>query len=155
MAAAYCAIALAAAWTVAFILPVEPFEGLLPILIGGGPGTWLLMGYLLYVSVGVAGFSAFSSLLTTLELQEGKTPDSRLMGAGLVLLFVGVTSSCLLLGFAGGLGGYSQSHVTGTSLTATLDPFLDVTRLTAAAAVAGAFFSVVGILRAKTERLAE
>ncbi len=151
--AAFAAVAVAAVWTVVIILPFDPFNSLLPVMIGGGAGTWLLLGYVIYLAVGVGGLAALASLLSTVELGEGKTPNAPVMIIGLVLLFVGVTASCLLLGIAGATGGYAQTiqHQPEASLESILTPFVDITRVTSAVAVLGAAAVIFGIGTARGE----
>lgn len=151
--AAYVAAFLAMTWTVVIILPFDPFNSLLPVMIGGGAGTWLLLGYVIYLAVGVGGFAALASLLSTVELGEGRVPNGLIMAVGLVMLFVGVTASCLLLGVAGAVGGYAQTiqHQPEASLENILVPFVDVTRVTSAVAVLGAAVVIFGIGTARGE----
>jgi hypothetical protein len=144
-------------WTVIIILPVDPFNSLLPVMIDGGAGTWLLLGYLLYLAVGIGGFGAVSAMLASLELDEGRVPNRFALSAGLILLLVGVNASCVLLGLAGGYGGYSQNiqHASGGSLDSLLTPFVNLTRLTTVLAVAGGVSTVLGIAVSKGEKRSE
>jgi hypothetical protein len=52
---AYAFTIAALAWTVVVVLPWAPFSYLPPIIVGGGPGTWFILGYFLFVAVGVGG----------------------------------------------------------------------------------------------------
>ncbi len=150
-------VAIAVAWTVAVVLPFDPFDHLLPVMIGGGAGTWLVLGYVTFLSVGVGGFAGLSSILATVELQESKSLPDLPMMLGLVTLFVGVVATCLLLGIAGAVGGYAQtvSHVSSSTLRDMLTPYVDVTRATAGVAVLGALATVFGIAAARGETRSE
>jgi hypothetical protein len=157
--ATFLASAVAMAWTLLLVLPFDPFDGLLSVMILGGAGTWLLLGYVLYVAVGVFGFASLSALVASVELDTGRTPNPVIMTVGLVALFAGVNASCLLLGLAGGVGGYAQSiqDVSGTTLQGILEPYLDVTRVAVVVAVVGAAVTMLGIAMAsrRGERLPE
>ncbi len=149
--AAYLAVAIAVAWTLAAILPTDPFDDLLPVMIGGGAGTWLLLGYVTYLAVGVSGFMGLSSILASVEVGEGRVPNPILMTAGIVMLFAGVTATCLLLGIAGATGGYAQTlqHTSWDQLESMLGPYVDVARVTSVVAIVGAASTLSGIAFAK------
>ena len=155
--AAYAAVGVAILWTVVIILPFDPFSNLLPIMIGGGAGTWLLLGYVIYLAVGIGGFACLASLLSTVELSEGRIPDLLVMSVGLVALFVGVTASCLLLGVAGAVGGYAQTiqHLPEGNLEAVLTPYANVARVTSAVAVIGGCATILGMATARGQKRSE
>lgn len=143
-------VVVAIAWTVALILPFDPFSSLLPVMIGGEAGTWLLLGYVVYLSVAVGAFAGLSAVLSELE-REARTPNSALMWVSLVTLIAGVNTSCLLLGYAGAFGGYAQTiqHLPGSEIDGMLNPFVDVIRITTATSVLGALAALLGIASAR------
>ena len=149
--AAYLCTLAALLWTVVIVLPYAPFSYLPPIMVGGGPGIWLILGYVLFIVVGVGGFGAISAFLTTVELHEDRTIDPRIMWPGLILLSIGVVGSCLLLAVAGALGGYSVTF--GTSSVKSIDELLTnyVNPITAFVlfAVIGAGLAVLSMIRAR------
>ncbi len=138
-------------WTTAIILPFVPFSYLPPIIVAGGPGIWLVLGYLLFLLVGVGGFGALSTFLTTVELHEGRTLDSRMMWSALILLSVGVVGSCSLLATAGAIGGYAATHPASSvsSIDSLLSPFTYPTTAFTLIAVVGACLAVVSMVRAR------
>jgi len=138
-------------WTVAILLPFAPFSYLQPIMVGGGPGTWFLVGYLLYPTVGVGGFAAISSFLFAIETYELRRPNGRTMMAGLALLVGGVLSGCLLLGIAGVTGGYVIviQHSTVDVTERVLSPYVNVITAASLIAVIGAGISLYGMAAAK------
>jgi hypothetical protein len=149
-AAYLCAFALMV-WTVVIVLPFAPFAYLPPIIVGGGPGIWFVLAYLLFLVVGVGGFGALSAFLTTVELHENRTVDRGTMWPAIVLMSVGVVGSCLLLAVAGAVGGYaityqasSASHIDSL-LTPYTYPITGFTLIT----VLGACLAVLSMVRAR------
>jgi hypothetical protein len=138
-------------WTIAILLPIAPFSYLQPIVVGGGPGTWFLLGYLLYPTIGVGGFGAISSFLFAIETYELRTPNGKIMSVGLALLVVGVLAGCLLLGIAGVSGGYTIVILHSTSDVAQdiLSPYVNPITAASLIAVIGAGTSLYGMAAAK------
>jgi hypothetical protein len=149
--AAYSAIVVSAVWTVTIVLPFAPFSYLPPIIVGGGPGAWLIVAYLLYMAVGAGGFSALSALIFALETHERRILNERIMIFGLVLLFFGVTVGCILLGVAGAVGGSALTiqHMTVETVQHTLDLYVAPITLAAVMALVGAGLSLFGMVTAK------
>jgi len=149
--AAYLSTLAALVWTALIVLPFPPFNYLPPVIVGGGPGTWFLLAYLLFIVVGVGGFGALSAFLTTVEFHEGRTIDSRTMWPALILLAVGVTGSCLLLGLAGAFGGYATTYQTSSanSIDSLLSPYVDPITTLTLLAVIGAALAVLSMVRAR------
>ena len=149
--AAYLSTLAALVWTVVIVLPFVPFSYLPPIIVGGGPGIWLVLGYMLFIVVGIGGFGALSAFLTTVELVENRTIDARTMWPALILLSVGVVGTCLLLAVAGVVGGYASTYGTSSAqsihdmLTAYVNPSILLTLI----AVAGAALAVLSMVRAR------
>ena len=138
-------------WTIAIVLPLAPFSYLQPIMVGGGPGTWFLVGYLLYPIVGVGGFASISSLLFVIETYERRTLNNGIMLTGLILLYVGVLAGCVLLGIAGVSGGYAIiiQNSTVNVAQSVLSPYVVPISTASLAAVAGAGVSIYGMATAK------
>ncbi len=149
--AAYLSTFAALIWTVVIVLPFAPFSYLRPIIVGGGPGIWLVLGYVLFVVVGVGGFGALSAFLTTVELHEKRSVDARTMWPALVLLSVGVVGSCLLLGVAGAVGGYAAIYETSSvrTIDSLLTPYTYPITAFTLVTVAGACLAVVSMVRAR------
>ena len=148
MAAFACTMG-ALVWTVLIVLPFVPFSYLPPIIVGGGPGIWLVLGYLLLIVVGVGGFGALSAFLTTVEIYEGRAVDPRTMWPSFVLLLAGVAGSCLLLGVAGATGGYASDYGSSGSIDSLLSPYVDPITILTLMAVIGAALAVLSMVRAR------
>jgi hypothetical protein len=149
--AAYLSAFAALVWTVVIIIPSKPFSYLPPIIVGGGPGIWFVLAYLLFIVVGIGGFGVLSSFLTTVELHENRSVDSRLMWPALILLSIGVTGSCLLLALAGAVGGYESTFETSSaqSIDSILLPYVDPISSLTLIAVIGASLAVLSMVRAR------
>jgi hypothetical protein len=137
--------------TIILVLPVRPFSYFPPIIVGGGPGIWLLLGYLLYATVGFGGFAGLSALVFVIETHEGRRPDGTLMASGLALLYAGVTATCLLLVLAGASGGYAATIEGASAQTvgSILNPYVYPVTLTSLLSVVGAGLLVLGMAGAK------
>lgn len=131
---------------------VKPFSYLLPIMAEGGPGTWLILGYILYVVVGFCGFIGFSTIYTNIE-EKSYMVNDKLAALGVVLLFTGATSSTILLGLGGALGGYARSiqRLPSYQVQAILEPFIDVITVFTILAVIRVLINVAVIIRAKRD----
>jgi len=138
-------------WTIAIVLPFAPFSYLQPIMVGGGPGTWFLVGYLLYPIVGVGGFASISSLLFVIETYEGRCLNYGIMLIGFVMLYGGVLAGCVLLGIAGVSGGYAiiVQNSTVNVAQSVLSPYVAPISIASLAAVAGAGVCIYGMAAAK------
>jgi len=140
----------AAAWTLILITRVKPLSYLLPIMAEGGPGTWLILGYILYIIIGFCGFIGFSVLYKQLEVEESVI-NSRLATIGLLTLFVGSTSATILLGVGGAIGGYARTvqHLPTQQIQAKLEPFVDIITAFTVVAVIGVLVNIVTIVKSK------
>jgi len=148
---AYASALAVMVWTTLMVLPFAPFSDVPPIIVGGGPGVWLVIGYLLFLAVGVGGFGAMASFLVTVELQEGRAVDSRIMWPAITLLSFGYAGSCLLLGAAGAIGGYESTFETASAkaIDDLLSPYVyPITALTLIAVV-GAALALLAMARAR------
>jgi hypothetical protein len=141
-------------WTIAIVLPFAPFSYLEPIMVGGGPGTWFLVGYLLYPTIGVGGFASIASFLFMIETYERRNLNHGILMTGFALLFVGVLTGCVLLGVAGAISGYAlviqQSTVNVTQNL--LSPYVDPITAASLVAVAGAGVLIYGMATAKATK---
>lgn len=148
--AAYVTVLGWIAWTLVIVLPVAPFSYLPPIMIGGGPGTWFLLGYILYVAVGVGGFAGLSAFLFAIETYERRRLNETVMLIGFVLLCLGLNVGCLLLGVAGAMGGYALTieHNTVSAAQSILSVYVDPITAAALVAAAGAVLSIYGMVTA-------
>ena len=147
--ASYIGILGSVAWTVALVLPFRPFDELPPVMAGGGPGEWLVIGYLLYVILGVGAFGWLSGLLHVIEMEEGRTISQSLMWPGFLMLLLGTTVSCVSLGCAGASGGYASLNGGTSSLHQMLAPYLYPLSATTIVAAAGAFMVLLAMVRAR------
>jgi len=142
---------IALGWTFLLILPFVPFSNALPIMEGGGPGQWLTVGYLLFVSVGIGLLGWLSAAIHTIEVGEGRELSVSLVFPGLGLLFLGVDTSCLSLGLAGALGGYQATleMATTASLKDLLSPFVYPISSMVFVAIAGSILTLLAMIRAR------
>ncbi len=149
--AAYLSTFAALAWTIVMALPFTPFSYIPPIIVGGGPGIWLVLAYILFIIVGIGGFGALSAFLTTVELHERRSIDPRTMWPALVFLSIGVVGSCLLLAVAGAVGGYANTIDTSSvkSIDALLLPYVDPIIAFVLVTVVGAGLAVISMARAR------
>ena len=149
--AAYLSTLAALVWTVVIVLPFAPFSYIPPIIVGGGPGIWLVLAYVLFIVVGIGGFGALSAFLTTVELHENRTISPRTMWPALVLLSVGVAGSCLLLAVAGAVGGYEATNGVSTTKSNEdlLSPYVYPITSLVLITVVGAGLAVLSMVRAR------
>jgi hypothetical protein len=150
-AAAFLSTLAALVWTLIIVLPFEPFSYLPPIIVGGGPGIWFVLAYVLFVITGIGGFGTISGILTTVELHEGRTVDGRLMWPALALMCVGIAGSCILLGVAGAVGGYASTiQLSSTdAIKNLLAPYVNPITTLVMIAVIGAALAVLSMVRAR------
>jgi len=143
------------AWTVAILFPFPPFSYLQPIMVGGGAGTWFLVGYLVFVAVSVVGFAVISSLIFAIETHELRKLCDRTIAGGFILLFAGSLAGCFMLGIAGASAGYALIIQPSTVNAAEniLSAYVNPTTAAALAAVVGAALVIYAMATAKaTER---
>ena len=148
---AYLSTLAALVWTLVIVLPVTPFSYIPPIIVGGGPGIWFVLAYVLFILVGVGGFGALSAFLTTVALHENRAVSSRTMWPALVLLSAGTVGSCLLLAVAGAVGGYAATYSlsTTTSIDSLLSPYVWPITTLVVVTVIGAALAVLAMVRAR------
>jgi hypothetical protein len=120
-------------------------------MVGGGAGTWFLLAYILFLTVAVVGFAAISSLVFVIEAHERRKLNHGIMLTGLILLYVGVMSGLILLGFAGAIGGYALiiEHSTVNATQNLLSPYVNLVTAACLVAVAGAGSTIYGMATAK------
>ena len=152
--AAYLCTFAALIWTLVIVLPYQPFSYIPPIIVGGGPGTWFALAYLLFIVVGIGGFGALSAFLTTVELHERRSIDQRTMWPALILLSVGVVGSCLLLAVAGAVGGYAATFESSSvkSIDSLLSPYVNPITAFVLVTIVGAGLAVISMARARWPR---
>jgi len=111
----------------------------------------LLVGYVLFLVVGIGGFGALTSFLVAVELHEGRTVDSRLMWPATILLSVGCVGSCILLGVAGAVGGYETTFETASAqaIDSLLSPYVYPISTLVLITVVGAFLAILAMVRAR------
>ena len=141
-------------WTVAILLPFEPFSDLQPIMVGGGAGTWFLLGYVLFAAVGVGGFVSASSLVFVIETHERRNLSYPITLTGFILMYVGTLIGCILLGIAGASGGYTLviQHSTVNAAQNILSPYVNPITAASAIAVAGTGFTIYAMATAKATK---
>jgi len=147
--ASYVSIFVALVWTVLMVLPFAPFSEIPPIMVGGGPGEWLVVAYLLYLSLGAGAFGWLSSLLHLIERDENREVSSSMMWPGFTMLFFGVTVTCVSLGYAGASGGNALVNGSVSSLHELLSPYLYPITATTIITVAGAALVLLAMIRAR------
>lgn len=130
------------------------------IVAGGSAGTWLTVGYLGYLILGLVGTAVTASIYRHLEYYQNKpfTGKTNLFGwAHLVLWNVGVTASTWLMMYAGYMGGKAAMAVSQGGLGYSGDkaglvhslvmqyypPYIAALM---AVALVGAFLGIVGYL---------
>jgi membrane-bound ClpP family serine protease len=142
-------------WTVAILLPFAPFSYLQPIMVGGGVGTWFLLGYLLFPTVAIVGSAGISSLVFVIEAHERRRLHYGIMLTGFILLYGGALAGCFLLGIAGASGGYALviQQSTVNAAQNLLSPYVNPITAASSIAVVGTGFTIYGMATAKaTER---
>lgn len=72
---------------------------------GGSVGTWGVLGFLLWIAVGVLGFAGFAVMHYITPEVTGETLSDNLAWANLALTEIGAVFATLLLGVAGYIGG--------------------------------------------------
>ncbi|MEM3832229.1 MAG: hypothetical protein QW128_01335 [Thermoprotei archaeon] len=133
-------------WTLLFILPINLSQTLQRILVGGGPGVWLIIGYILFIAIGCLGFIGLAVI--TLNINQPTRIMNFLLSIGIVMLYVGTLGSTLGLGIAGSLGGYSSTILhEPTSVTASiLEPLVTPIQIFSLIAIIGALILMIGFL---------
>lgn len=139
---------------------VKPYFDPAMIIAGGGAGTWLFVGYALYLVVGVVGIAVTALFYLYLEEVKGKTYHGAAGVAAwghLVLMNIGVAASMLLMIYAGYLGGWAAAATAEGGLGLTdeqihvkyLSQFVDPIGALAVVACIGALLGGLGYLMAE------
>ncbi len=133
-------------WTLLFILPISLSQTLQRILVGGGPGVWLIIGYVLFVIIGCLGFIGLS--IIALNINQPTKIMSFLLNIGTLMFYVGILGSTLGLGIAGSLGGYSSTilHEPVSTTASILEPFVIPIQLFSLIAIIGALILMIVFL---------
>jgi hypothetical protein len=144
----YAGMLVSLVWSLLMVAPIAPLSDA-PRIVVQAPGIWLLVAYLVYVSVGTGLFAWLSALLSVIERQEGREVDGRFMLPGFVLLLVGVTASCGLMAYAGATGGYAHINGTTFSLSQMLLPYVDPITALASVGILGGGLVLLAMVRAR------
>lgn len=138
------------AWTVVIVLPIEPFSYVLVIIERGGPGTWFLLAYLIFILIGAIGFGALSTIAYIIEFSEKRRLPASLAAIGFALAYSGTMASCLLLAYAGLLGGYELyvANISVVSVARTLNAFVAPSAIAVILAVAGYAALIASLMKA-------
>lgn len=142
---------IAAIWTLLFILPFDFSQSLLRILVGGGPGIWLIIGYVLFIVIGCLGLIGLSVLVLNLDETVVRSKNTLLI-VGILIFYIGVMGSTLGLGLAGALGGYSTTilHAPIANTEAVLQPFEKPIQVFSAMAIVGVLMLIYIFLVAES-----
>lgn len=89
-------------WT---FLIVWPDFNMSRIIAGGWPGTWLFVGYVMWIMVGCPGMVICGTVRYIVPKITGRKFRIYLTGTHLVLTEVGAAGATWLLGYAGYVGG--------------------------------------------------
>jgi hypothetical protein len=127
------------------------------VIAGGGGGTWLFTGYIIYLVVGVVGVAATGGLYFYFEAVLGRTYHglaNYLAWAQLILMNVGAAGSMLLMMYGGYLAGWAGAAVSSGGLGYTdyqihvnyLSHFEDPIGALALIAILGVVLGGVGFL---------
>jgi hypothetical protein len=133
------------------------------VIAGGGGGTWMFTGYILYLVVGVVAVAVTAIFYFYIEGVEGKTYHgltNYLAWGHYVFLNVGVAGSMLLMIWGGYMAGYAGTAVASGGLGYTdgqihvhyLSQLVDPIGLLVILAVFGATLGGLGfVLRSRTK----
>jgi hypothetical protein len=113
--------------TIATILIVEPLSYLninwyfspSRVIAGGGGGTWMFTGYILYLTVGVIGVAVTALFYFYFEGVQGKVYhglSNALAWGHFILMNIGVAGSMLLMMYGGYIAGYDATPVASGGL---------------------------------------
>jgi len=142
----------ASIWTLVMVLPLEPIPLLLRIIVGGGPGTWFVIGYLLFIIVGFCGFAGLSYIYYMAE-KEGSKINNQLAILGLVLTCIGTIAASIMLQLAGALGGYEYTIMRSPTekIRSLLEPLVNPLRLFTIMASIGVILQSSAVLFARKD----
>lgn len=152
--AAYINALVSAIWTILLIIPSPPFSYLLVIVERGGPGTWFLVAYFLYLIAGSVGFATISSMLYVMEVYEGRSINRIAMYLGFSFYYVGVLLSSVMLGVAGEIGGYGMylADYPEIKVASVLSSFIYPITFTAFLAVIGIIMIIIALMSSRAQQ---
>jgi heme/copper-type cytochrome/quinol oxidase subunit 1 len=141
-------------WTILLIIPSPPFSYLLVIVERGGPGTWFLVAYFLYLIAGSIGFATISSMLYVMEVYEGRSINRIAMYLGFSFYYVGVLLSSVMLGVAGEMGGYEMylADYPEIKVASVLSSFVYPITFTAFLAVIGIIMIIIALMSSRAQQ---
>lgn len=144
-AASYNAV-VSCIWTIILSLPMEPFNTLPRIMVGGGPGIWLVMAYVLMIAVGVCGFIGLSYIFSSCQPMTVKAAPIRthLAIAGFFLTYFGMIGALAILAYAGAVGGYADTILSlpAEQVRPLLQPLLMPARILSSTAAIGVLLTI-------------
>jgi heme/copper-type cytochrome/quinol oxidase subunit 1 len=151
--AAYINALISVIWTVLLIIPSPPFSYLLVIVERGGPGTWFLVAYFLYLIAGSVGFAGISSMLYIMEVLEKRSMNRIAMYIGFSFSYIGVLLSSVMLGVAGEIGGYEMylADYPETRVASLLSSFVYPITFTAFLAVIGIIVIIIALMSSRAQ----
>lgn len=137
-------------WTFLIVLPLEPFSILLRIIVGGGPGVWFLLAYLLHLIIGYVGFTGLSFLYYLIEEKWETKLNNKFIIGGFYLLFIGVNITLITLAVAGAIGGYYLNivHAPVEDVRSILEPMVNPIRILSLITIIGALIFLVPAYKA-------
>ncbi|MEM1991443.1 MAG: hypothetical protein QXO76_12545 [Thermoproteota archaeon] len=138
-------------YTLIIVLPIQPFLMILRIIVGGGPGTWFILGYILYLAVGFTGHLGFSYLYYLAEKIEGRKLNRLLVWLNILAMYVGITGANFALAIAGILGGYVSTilHSPSEEVRLILEPFVNPIRILSIVAIVGVLSGITALYLSK------
>jgi hypothetical protein len=144
---------ISALWTLIILLPISPFPILQRIIVGGGPGIWFTIGYLLFLTLGFCGFVGFSFLYYVAESVQNRKINNGLAWLHLIATYVGIVGSTMALAVAGVLGGYASiiMHAPTEEIRLILEPFLNPIRILSLFAFIGIVSGLLSLTYSKSE----
>jgi len=98
---------------------ITPYFNPAMVIAGGGGGTWMFTGYIIYLVVGVVGVAVTAIFYFYLEGVQGKVYhglSNYIAWGHYVLMNVGVASSMILMIYGGYLAGWSGAAVSSGGL---------------------------------------
>lgn len=136
-------------WTLAIIIPFEPFTILLRVIVGGGPGVWFLSAYLLHIAIGVGGFIGLSFAYYIVEERSEIEINDKIVVSGFYILFLGVNVTLVTLAVAGAIGGYYLNimHAPVEDVRRVLEPMVNPLRLLCFITIAGALICLIPVYK--------
>jgi hypothetical protein len=137
-------------WTLLIASPLDLSVNIQRMIAEGGPGTWFLLAYLMFITVGVLGFFILSVIYGLYEVR-GVRVNRFIAWPSLILTYIGITFASLLLGVAGYIGGshYVLFHSSPETIHQILSPYIPFIRFFVILAVIGVLAGVISVIEAE------